>query len=386
MLSVAMKMGTRLADVQYGYPFYITYTRVVRKQKGEMAMRVIRILLVCVILAAIIYYVYEVKDFTGNDQDNTAKEHENITRDPESRDLKQPDNRLEGDIYGWMNEDVSDLEDAYGEPVRKDPGRYGYTWWVYNDLDREYTQFGVKDNRVQTIYTTGENASLKPVAIKEKYNDVQKEFAFEKEITFERNGFKYSFHLSDDDLQVQPLIKISDDLFMQFFMDTFTDELVAVRVLTGDILLAMRPYDLKYEGSLPDDKDLSNKEWEAIQAGMERQILDLTNVFRQQFDKEELKWDDALHETALSHSKDMKDKDYFSHVSPNGNGLSERLMDMDIAYQSAGENIAADYVDAPAVVAGWLNSEGHREIMLDDSFTKLGVGVYRDYYTQDYIR
>src|SRR5699024_11537427 len=92
----------------------------------------------------------------------------------------------------------------------------------------------------------------------------------------------------------------------------------------------MRPYDLKYEGSLLDDKDLSNNEWEAIQAGMERQILDLTNVFRQQFDKEELKWDDALHETALSHSKDMKDKDYLLHVSFIGTGFNDRLMEIDI--------------------------------------------------------
>src|SRR5699024_1146943 len=123
-----------------------------------------------------------------------------------------------------------------------------------------------------------------------------------------------------------------------------------------------------------------------IQSGMEQQIFDMTNVFRKYFEKSALNWDKSLHSVALSHSKDMKERDYFSHVAPNGDGLSERLTEWDISYQSAGENIAADYDDAPDVVAGWLNSEGHRQIMLDDSFTSLGVGVYRNYYTQNYLK
>src|SRR5699024_4433861 len=122
--------------------------------------------------------------------------------------------------------------------------------------------------------------------------------------------------------------------------------LTAIRVVSADILLSLIPYKLTYQGSLPEKKEWSDEEWKEIQAGMEKQIFDVTNVIRRQFEKDNLKWDEALQHVALSHSKDMEKQGYFSHVSPNGDGLSERLLKQNISYQSAGENIAAGYIDA----------------------------------------
>ncbi|MEK1830243.1 CAP domain-containing protein [Priestia megaterium] len=51
----------------------------------------------------------------------------------------------------------------------------------------------------------------------------------------------------------------------------------------------------------------------------------------------------------------------------------------------AGENIASNYQDGIAAVEGWLNSEGHRKALLNKEFTRLGVGVYEKYYTQNFI-
>lgn len=348
-------------------------------------MRFIRMLILFVLIAGVIYYIYDINDFTINEP-HEEKEQQKLIRKPEQRDFKKTNDVFKGDIYGWMGQDQSELKDAYGEPVRKDKSIYGFTWWIYNDLEKEYVQFGLKNNKVQTIYITGENASLHPLSIKEKYKDVQKDFSFKKEIKFTKDNNRYTFHLTDNDLKHQPLIKVNDDLFIQIYMDVFEDRLAAVRVVTADVLLSLTPYKLTYQGDLPGEKEWSNEEWENIQAGMELQIFDITNALRRQFEKGTLEWNDDLHSVALSHSKDMLEQDYFSHVAPNGDGLSERLMKNDIGYQSAGENIAADYIDAPAAVVGWLNSEGHRKIMLDSTFTKLGVGVYRNYFTQNYLK
>lgn len=56
-----------------------------------------------------------------------------------------------------------------------------------------------------------------------------------------------------------------------------------------------------------------------------------------------------------------------------------------ISFKVAGENIAAQYVDGLAAVEGWLNSEGHRVNLLDESYSHLGVGVYQRYYTQNFM-
>lgn len=62
-----------------------------------------------------------------------------------------------------------------------------------------------------------------------------------------------------------------------------------------------------------------------------------------------------------------------------------RLNDGNVKYRMAGENIAAKYIDAPAAVNGWLNSEGHRKAMLSLDFEEIGVGVDDLYYTQNFI-
>ena len=40
-----------------------------------------------------------------------------------------------------------------------------------------------------------------------------------------------------------------------------------------------------------------------------------------------------------------------------------------------GENIAFNYAGASEVVAGWMNSSGHRANLLDPAFTEIGVGI-----------
>jgi uncharacterized protein YkwD len=82
----------------------------------------------------------------------------------------------------------------------------------------------------------------------------------------------------------------------------------------------------------------------------------------------------------------MSDNNDFSHTSKKFGSLSDRLEAANVAYKSAGENIAANYPDGPAVAEGWLNSKGHRESLLNAEFTHLGVGVYQKYYTQNFIR
>jgi len=99
-----------------------------------------------------------------------------------------------------------------------------------------------------------------------------------------------------------------------------------------------------------------------------------------------LKWDEKIAEVAFEHSKDMFETSDFSHTSSRYGGLSDRLKAANVEYESAGENIAANYTDGPAVVEGWLNSQSHRESLLNKNYTHLGVGLYQDYYTQDFIQ
>ena len=54
-----------------------------------------------------------------------------------------------------------------------------------------------------------------------------------------------------------------------------------------------------------------------------------------------------------------------------------------------GENIAYGYASAADVMTAWMNSQGHRENILNPSFTEIGVSVVADsagrlFFTQDF--
>ncbi len=64
----------------------------------------------------------------------------------------------------------------------------------------------------------------------------------------------------------------------------------------------------------------------------------------------------------------------FSHNRPDGSSCFTVLDDYGIDYRYVGENIAAGYQTASEVMAGWMNSSGHRENVLGKYYTHVGVG------------
>ncbi|RDW17947.1 CAP domain-containing protein [Oceanobacillus chungangensis] len=354
-------------------------------------MKFIRSLIFITIIAFIAFYILEEKNLLPNDAidsvGSVAKEKTNTMRNkvPPEYDEKQSELPIEGDLYGWVGGSIERLIDKYGEPIRRDTSAYGYEWWVYTDYQTNYIQFGIKNNQIETIYATGNSLTDERASVGQSFTSLDEKFSFNNEVSFNEGFSTYTFKLTNDELKMRPLVKLNDNVFAQFYFDTFTNQLSSIRVLTADILLKHRPYQLHYRGDLPEEPHLTVGEWEKIEAGMEQQVFDITNVFRDQQGLEPLQWDVPVAEVAFSHSKDMEENNYFSHDSLNGDGLKERLAVEEVIYVAAGENIAAEYTDAPAAMEGWLNSEGHREALFNKEYTHLGVGVYKLYYTQNFL-
>jgi uncharacterized protein YkwD len=83
-------------------------------------------------------------------------------------------------------------------------------------------------------------------------------------------------------------------------------------------------------------------------------------------------------------ASDMTKNDYFSHTSPDGDTLGDRLDRANFTPSSghwgAGENLAAGREDEgspAAIVSGWMNSREHRINLLDPGFTMAGVAASR---------
>lgn len=95
-------------------------------------------------------------------------------------------------------------------------------------------------------------------------------------------------------------------------------------------------------------------------------------------------WNDKLAQAAKNHSDDMATNNYFSHTSPSGQTVENRLANVGYNWRTYGENIAQGYASAEDVIAGWLASTGHCQNIMDGDFTEMGVAVNTNgnYWTQ----
>jgi uncharacterized protein YkwD len=116
-------------------------------------------------------------------------------------------------------------------------------------------------------------------------------------------------------------------------------------------------------------------------------VLALSNAARATARAAALSLDPKLNTVAQSHARDMAQRGYFGHVTPEGKTLSQRLRGAGITFSAAAENIAANF-SARATVQAWMKSPAHRQNLLNGAFGRLGVGVYRNslqpqiYYVQ----
>ena len=85
----------------------------------------------------------------------------------------------------------------------------------------------------------------------------------------------------------------------------------------------------------------------------------------------------ALNNAALKRAQEIVTN--FSHTRPNGKAASTVCAEYGVTWSIFGENIARGQADAEAVMNGefgWMNSEGHRDNIMNESFTHIGIGVY----------
>ena len=94
--------------------------------------------------------------------------------------------------------------------------------------------------------------------------------------------------------------------------------------------------------------------------------------------------DDRLQLAARRHSDDMVERDYFSHDSLGGRDVGDRIRrtgwPSGRSRWRAGEALAWGTGSAStprSIVTGWMQSPGHRRILLDAAYDEVGIGVAR---------
>jgi hypothetical protein len=166
------------------------------------------------------------------------------------------------------------------------------------------------------------------------------------------------------------------------------DRFLMVRVINGYVSYIYANYDITDESSkLTDSNDgsrvyaaeLGHHQGLAIFADanmVHAEItFELTNAFRAFHGSSALVRNSILDKVAADHCQDMINRDFFAHECPDGTMPWDRMARAGYNFVAAGENLfRGTGLNTIHVFNGWVNSAGHRNAMLNENFTELGVG------------
>ncbi|WP_318617799.1 CAP-associated domain-containing protein [Sporosarcina sp. YIM B06819] len=260
-----------------------------------------------------------------------------------------------------------------GEPKSRSLNEYGSEWLTYHNGYQNFVMVSFDDKKqVNAIYTnddlisstSGIKYGSSKKAVRETFGEPIKEI---------RKGLNIYVLQESEGFDVFQ----SGDTYTYVFYDLHqNDKVTAIQLIATT--LEQKKTGI-YAGGNPQLRD-----------GFEQQLFDLTNAARVRHGLSSLEWEDRVAETARDHSIDMADNDYFSHQNKQGKSPFDRMNDDGVTYRSAGENLAYGQSSSIFAHEGLMNSAGHRENILLDTYSHLGTGVSfneksQPYYTENFL-
>lgn len=84
--------------------------------------------------------------------------------------------------------------------------------------------------------------------------------------------------------------------------------------------------------------------------------------------------DTELTEAAQRHTDDMAANNFFDHTGSDGSSFSQRITDAGYSWSGAAENVGAGYATPEEVIQAWMESQSHRENLLECNYRDIGIG------------
>lgn len=227
----------------------------------------------------------------------------------------------------------------------------------------------VNDGKVTGLYTNNDEVSIDSINIqgmdRESIGNI-----YDQPVRTVDKGGKHLI-VENDEYDVFDI----NDKYVYFFYDLHEEDRV-------NGLLTVKKSEMKHSDSMynhPPEEDNAQLNYHLI------------NATREKYGVAPMDYDSEVSEAAELHSRDMSENDYFSHESPDGSTLKNRIEAMDISYRLAGENIATGHTSSIFSHHSLMNSKEHRVNTLNESYTHVGIGVDYNaeeipYYTENYIK
>lgn len=272
-----------------------------------------------------------------------------------------------------LGDSRQDVEGMYGTPERESPNDYGVEWSAYHDGYRNFMMVAYdEEDTVRGLYTNHDLISSRSDISLGTPQGTVNEMLGEPEETIQSGHHIYQ--INDESAYDLYLL---EGVHATIFYDVHEeDEVTAIQLI---------------DESLEASKDgLFAPGTESLAEGLAYQLFDLTNAARVKHERPPLEWHEEVSVTARNHSTDMAENNYFNHRNQEGQSPFDRMEEDGISFSTAGENLAAGQPGSIFAHHGLMNSEGHRENILQSRFKELGTGVAfnehdQPFYTEKFL-
>ncbi|WRP04741.1 CAP domain-containing protein [Rossellomorea aquimaris] len=310
--------------------------------------------------------------------DESFRELEDPSDTKEENPVEKPALTVPSDqtfsIYNIVMGDSKDkLEQELGEAKRQSTNEYGVSWNAYHENYRNFLMISYdENNQVNGLYTNQDLlSSSSGIEMGISKEVVQNELG--EPLSNIRKGLTLYQLQNNGEQEVYQV----DGSYVTVFYDKHeNDTVTAIQIIDESLEANKKNF---YSEASPELKE-----------GFEFQLFDLTNATRVEKGLNALSWDDQVRDTARKHSLDMAEQNYFSHTNLEGESPFDRMEEDQVAFRTAGENLAYGQLSSIFAHEGLMNSKGHRENILQPHYEHLGVGVAfngkaQPYFTENFF-
>ncbi|AXI08314.1 serine protease [Oceanobacillus zhaokaii] len=325
------------------------------------------------VTAAIDTISQEIKLLVGRLTDVSPDDEQPAQPAAEKPQLEEPTEQSFSVHNVEIGDKRSEVEQHAGEPKRSSLNEYGVEWVTYHENYQNFFMASYDEqDQVTGLYTNQDLlTSTNGITFDSSRDSVLS--TLNEPLSAIRKGL-INYQIQDNQ---EYNIFLIDNNYVTIFYDKHENSTVtAIQIISGEL---EQQKDTYYAGPS-----------EALTEGLEYQLFDLTNTVRVNHGLSVLELNEPLIKTARDHSTDMAENNYFSHTNLEGQSPFDRMAEDNIAFRTAGENLATGQQSSIFAHEGLMNSLGHRENILKEDFESLAVGVSlstdaQPFYTENFM-
>lgn len=170
-----------------------------------------------------------------------------------------------------------EVEEKLGPPQKEIVLTKKTTFLDYGATYNDFLKINLKDGKVAEIYALGEKLDNRPFVLKMDPTDLSKLSPLAATFRFDDLPEPIGFELTEEDINYRPLVAFDNGTFGIFYFDPSSSELLGIRYLTKEELVAKLPYEITEGASYqaPETAVLPSADLNQLKSLLFRETVDL---------------------------------------------------------------------------------------------------------------